>query len=151
MKQKIKISKEDKEKAENGDKIKVDTTANPIHVEWFYDDDQDGNPDDPNNPIGEGKEYEVKCPDESDETHNDKGHTIIGVITQDKKPDGTDYPEGEAPTITTKPVKVEGDLPKEIEVQVIVVAGGIRREGDKKKDIYELMQKLMKAGLLDDN
>ena len=40
---------------------------------------------------------------------------------------------------------------KEIEVQVIVVAVGIRREGDKKKDIYELMQKLMKAGLLDDN
>ena len=36
-------------------------------------------------------------------------------------------------------------------VEVIVVAVGIRREGDKKNDIYELMKKYIKIGLLEDN
>ncbi len=40
---------------------------------------------------------------------------------------------------------------KETEVEVIVVAVGIRRDGDKKKDIYELMKKFVKIGLLNDN
>lgn len=37
---------------------------------------------------------------------------------------------------------------KETEIEVIVVAVGIRREGDKKSDIYELMKKYVKIGLL---
>ena len=37
---------------------------------------------------------------------------------------------------------------KETEIEVIVVAVGIRREGDKKNDIYELMKKYVKIGLL---
>ena len=37
---------------------------------------------------------------------------------------------------------------KETEVEVIVVAVGIRRDGDKKNDIYELMKKYVKIGLL---
>ena len=37
---------------------------------------------------------------------------------------------------------------KEIEIEVIVVAIGIRRDGDKKNDIYELMKKYVKIGLL---
>ena len=37
---------------------------------------------------------------------------------------------------------------KEKEVEVIVVAVGIRRDGDKKTDIYELMKKYVKIGLL---
>ena len=40
---------------------------------------------------------------------------------------------------------------KETEVEVIVVAVGIRRDGDKKNDIYELMKKFVKIGLLNDN
>lgn len=36
----------------------------------------------------------------------------------------------------------------ENEIKVIVVAVGIRREGDKKNDIYELMKKYIKIGLL---
>ena len=36
----------------------------------------------------------------------------------------------------------------ENEIKVIVVAVGIRREGDKKNDIYELMKKYVKIGLL---
>ena len=36
---------------------------------------------------------------------------------------------------------------KETEVEVIVVAVGIRRDGDKKNDIYELMKKYVKIGL----
>jgi len=35
----------------------------------------------------------------------------------------------------------------ETEVEVIVVAVGIRRDGDKKNDIYELMKKYVKIGL----
>ena len=37
---------------------------------------------------------------------------------------------------------------KETEIEVIVVAVGIRRDGDKKKDVYELMKKYIKIGLL---
>lgn len=37
---------------------------------------------------------------------------------------------------------------KETEVEVIVVAVGIRRDGDKKNDVYELMKKYIKIGLL---
>jgi len=36
---------------------------------------------------------------------------------------------------------------KEDIVEVIVVAVGIRREGDRKNDIYELMKKYVKIGL----
>ncbi len=36
----------------------------------------------------------------------------------------------------------------ETEVEVVVVAVGIRRDGDKKNDIYELMKKYVKIGLL---
>ena len=36
---------------------------------------------------------------------------------------------------------------KETEVEVIVVAVGIRRDGDKKNNIYELMKKYVKIGL----
>lgn len=36
------------------------------------------------------------------------------------------------------------------EVEVVVVAVGIRRDGDKKNDIYELMKKYIKIGLLND-
>ena len=37
---------------------------------------------------------------------------------------------------------------KENEIEVIIVAAGIRRDGDKKRDIYELMKKYLKIGLL---
>lgn len=37
---------------------------------------------------------------------------------------------------------------KENEIEVIIVAVGIRRDGDKKRDIYELMKKYLKIGLL---
>ena len=37
---------------------------------------------------------------------------------------------------------------KENEIEVIIVAVGIRRDGDKKRDIYELMKKYIKIGLL---
>ena len=37
---------------------------------------------------------------------------------------------------------------KETEVEVIIVAVGIRREGDRKNDIYELLKKYVKVGLL---
>ena len=37
---------------------------------------------------------------------------------------------------------------KETEIEVIVVAVGIRRDGDKKNDVYELMKKYIKIGLL---
>ena len=37
---------------------------------------------------------------------------------------------------------------KETEIEVIVVAVGIRRDGDKKNDFYELMKKYIKIGLL---
>ena len=40
---------------------------------------------------------------------------------------------------------------KEMKVEVIVVAVGIQREGDKKNDIYELMKRYIKIGLLKDN
>lgn len=40
---------------------------------------------------------------------------------------------------------------KETEVEVIVVAVGIRRDGDKKNDIYELMKKYVRIGLLNNN
>ena len=39
----------------------------------------------------------------------------------------------------------------ENEIEVIIVAVGIRRDGDKKRDIYELMKKYVKIGLLDDS
>ena len=37
---------------------------------------------------------------------------------------------------------------KENEIEVIIVAAGIKRDGDKKRDIYELMKKYLKIGLL---
>ena len=37
---------------------------------------------------------------------------------------------------------------KENEIEVIIVAVGIRRDGDKKRDIYALMKKYLKIGLL---
>ena len=37
---------------------------------------------------------------------------------------------------------------KETEIEVIVVAVGIRRDGDKKNDVYELMKKYIRIGLL---
>ena len=37
---------------------------------------------------------------------------------------------------------------KETEIEVLVVAVGIRRDGDKKNDIYELMKKYVKIGLI---
>ena len=37
---------------------------------------------------------------------------------------------------------------KENEIEVIIIAVGIRRDGDKKRDIYELMKKYLKIGLL---
>ena len=37
---------------------------------------------------------------------------------------------------------------KESEIEVVIVAVGIRRDGDKKNDIYELMKKYIKIGLL---
>lgn len=37
---------------------------------------------------------------------------------------------------------------KENKIEVIIVAVGIRRDGDKKRDIYELMKKYLKIGLL---
>ena len=37
---------------------------------------------------------------------------------------------------------------KETEIEVIVVAVGIRRDGDKKNDVYELIKKYIKIGLL---
>ena len=37
---------------------------------------------------------------------------------------------------------------KESEIEVIIVAVGIRRDGDKKNDIYELMKKYLKIGLV---
>ena len=39
---------------------------------------------------------------------------------------------------------------RETEIEVIVVAVGIRCGGDRKKDIYELMKKYIKSGLLKD-
>ena len=108
----------DKDEVEDGDEISVDTDANPVTIEWFYDDNGDGLPDDPEHPLDTGTTYTVKTPDKENEQHNDRGHTIIGVITQPKKPDGSDYPADEVPTISTNPVKVAGKLPKEIEVQV---------------------------------
>jgi len=39
---------------------------------------------------------------------------------------------------------------KETEIKVIIVAVGIRRERDKKSDIYELMKKYVKIDLLKD-
>ena len=102
----------DKERPANGDEITVDPMVTPVTVEWFYDDDQDGTPDSTTS-IGTGTTYVVKAPDANNPTHDDTGHTIIGVITQDKKPDGTDYADGEKPTTTTKPIKVKGYLPGE--------------------------------------
>ena len=40
---------------------------------------------------------------------------------------------------------------KETEIEVIVVAVGIRRDGDKKNDVYELMKKYVKVGFLKDS
>ena len=37
---------------------------------------------------------------------------------------------------------------KETKIEVIVIAVGIRRDGDKKNDVYELMKKYIKIGLL---
>ena len=37
---------------------------------------------------------------------------------------------------------------KETEIEVIVVAVGIRRDGEKKNDVYELIKKYIKIGLL---
>ncbi len=37
---------------------------------------------------------------------------------------------------------------KETEIEVLIVAIGIRRDGDKKNDIYELMKKYVKIGLI---
>ena len=37
---------------------------------------------------------------------------------------------------------------KEAEIEVIAVAVGIRRDGEKKNDVYELMKKYIKIGLL---
>ncbi len=102
----------DKERPGNGDEITVDPKVTPVTVEWFYDDDGDGQPDS-TTPIGTGTTYVVKAPDANDPTHDDTAHTIIGVITQNKKPDGTDYAEGEKPTTTTTPIKVKGYFPDE--------------------------------------
>ena len=101
----------DTERPKNGDKIEVDTDVTPIEVKWYYDDDHDGQPDDPANPIGVGKEYIVVCPDSEDPTHDDTGHTIIGVIKQDKKENGENYPDDEKPTQITEPIKVKGNIP----------------------------------------
>ena len=123
-----------KPKAENGDQIYVDVDGDPVTVKWYYDDDHDGQPDDPANPIGEGKEYIVVCPDSEDPTHDDTGHTIIAVITQDKKPDGTDYPEGEAPTETTGPIVVKGNIggftPIDTSEKPVVVIPGDKEEAE---------------------
>ncbi len=100
----------------NGDELSIYTTSNPINIEWFYDDDFDGLPDDPTKPLGRGKTYVVKCPDLNDPSHDDTGHNIIAVIKQTKKSDGTDYGEGEAPTITTEPVQIKGKV-KPVEVK----------------------------------
>lgn len=37
---------------------------------------------------------------------------------------------------------------KETEIEVIVIAVGIRQDGDKKNDVYGLMKKYIKIGLL---
>ena len=97
---------DDKERPGNGDEITIDPMLTPVSVNWYYDDDLDGQPDDPTTPIGTGKTYTVTEP-------QDTGHNIIGVITQDKKPDGTDYTDDEKPTTTTKPIKTHGYLPNE--------------------------------------
>ena len=109
---------DDKEEVSNGDELHIDVKSDPVIIKWYYDDDQDGLPDDPSHPIAEGDTYTVICPDPNNENHNDRGHTIIGEITQPTKPDGTAYPEGEVPTVYTKPVKVEGKLPETKKIQV---------------------------------
>ncbi len=92
----------------HGDTIDVPTDADEVTVEWFYDDDEDEQPDDPNDPIGRGKTYTVVCPDPNDPTHDDSGHTIIAVIKQNKDENGNDYPEDEKPTVVSNPIKVAG-------------------------------------------
>ena len=98
----------EKTKAENGDELEVKVDYNPVEIKWYYDDNNDGQPDDPTKPLGTGTKYTVKSPDPSDENHDDKGHTIIAVITQPTKPNGDPYEEGKAPTQSSKPVVVKG-------------------------------------------
>ncbi len=98
----------EKPKAENGDELEVKVDYNPVEIKWYYDDNNDGQPDDPTKPLGTGTKYKVKSPDPSDENHDDKGHTIIAVITQPTKPNGDPYEEGKAPTQSSKPVVVKG-------------------------------------------
>ena len=101
---------DNKTKAEDGDELSVDVAVKPVTVKWYYDDNDDGIPDDLDNPIGEGLTYTVKCPDTNNPNHDDTGHKIIAVITQDKKPDGTDYQEGDAPREITDPIIVKGNV-----------------------------------------
>ena len=96
---------DNKERPGIGDVIKIDLEVEPLTIEWFYDDDNDGKPDNPTNILGTGLTYTIKSAD--------KGHTIIGVAKQETKEDGTEYPEGEEPTAVTNPVKVRGYLPGE--------------------------------------
>ena len=95
------IIPDDKKKAEDGDELEIDTEATDITIKWYYDDNGDGNPDDPDTPIGTGKKYTISEP-------KDTGHKIIAVVTQEKKQDGTDYEDGEKPTVTSLPARVNG-------------------------------------------
>lgn len=98
----------EKPKAENGDELEVNVDYNPVEIKWYYDDNNDGQPDDPTKPLGTGNKYTVKSPDSKDENHDDTGHTIIAVIIQPTKPNGDSYEEGKAPTQSSKPVVVKG-------------------------------------------
>ena len=93
-----------KQKLENGDEIKIETDATDVIVKWYYDDNEDGTPDDLTKPIGEGKTYTLKCPDQNDPTHDDRDHKIIAVIEQKYDEFGDNYPIEDRPTVYSKTV-----------------------------------------------
>lgn len=74
---------------QDGDILTASSNADEITYGWYYDDNDDGIPDDETF-LGSGTTYTVKCPDANDPTHDDTGHKIICVATQNKNENGTE-------------------------------------------------------------
>lgn len=92
---------------QNGDILTAASNADEITYNWYYDDNEDGIPDE-GTLIGTGETYTVKCPDASNPTHDDTEHKIICVATQNKDGNGNALAEEFKPKQISTAVSVRG-------------------------------------------
>ena len=113
--------------AQVGDVLTASSDASEITYSWYYDDNEDGIPDE-ESLIESGESYSV--------TTNDLGHKIICVAIQNKDKSGNELPEADKPMQVSLPVAIEEFEKKEYIVNSNTNSGDSISFKASKGDIY---------------